>query len=217
VAAFLLVEGFFFRDANRLQDSSSNLMMEESDAAAVARARAGDQDGFRVLVERHSHALFRLAYRMTGNEQDAEDMVQETFLRAYRQLGRFESRANFSTWLHRIAANCSLDLLRKRKRRDHHDQAAEGVSAADLDSLPARGTAPDHALCHREVAGQVESALDDLTPMERAAFVLRHFENRSIGEIGAALELGQSAAKQAIFRAVQKMRRALDTVWGSTK
>jgi len=107
---FLLIE------ANRPQDSSSNLMMEESDAAAVARALAGDQDGFRVLVERHSHALFRLAYRMTGNEQDAEDMVQETFLRAYRQLGRFESRANFSTWLHRIAANCSLDLLRKRKR-----------------------------------------------------------------------------------------------------
>src|ERR1700694_3718000 len=93
-------------------------MMEESDAAAVARAQAGDQDGFRVLVERHSRALFRLAYRMTGNEQDAEDMVQETFLRAYRQLGRFESRANFSTWLHRIAVNCSIDLIRGRKHQE---------------------------------------------------------------------------------------------------
>src|SRR5207249_6440026 len=93
-------------------------MMEDSDAVAVARARAGDQDAFGMLVERHSVRLFQLAYRMSGNEQDAEDVVQETFLRAYRQLDRFESRAGFGTWLHRIAANCSLDLLRKRKRHD---------------------------------------------------------------------------------------------------
>ena len=83
--------------------------MENSDAAAVARVRAGDPDAFRVLVERHSRSVFRLAFRMTGNEQDAEDLVQETFLRAYRQLGRFDGAAGFSTWLYRIAANCSLD------------------------------------------------------------------------------------------------------------
>src|SRR6476469_7342756 len=74
--------------------------MEKSDATAVAQVRAGDSDAFRVLVERHSHSVFRLAFRMTGNEQDAEDLVQETFLRAYKQLGRFESRANFGTWLY---------------------------------------------------------------------------------------------------------------------
>ena len=101
--------------------------MEDSDAALVTRAREGDQDAFRVLVERHSTRLFQLAFRMTGNEQDAEDTVQETFLRAYKQLGRFESRAGFGTWLHRIAANCSLDLLRKRKRRD------ESIDAVDAD------------------------------------------------------------------------------------
>src|SRR6266581_9015024 len=100
-------------------------MMEDSDAVAVARARAGDQDAFGMLVERHSIRLFQVAYRMTGNEQDAEDVVQESFLRAYKQLDRFESRAGFATWLHRIAVNCSLDLLRKRKRREDQVDVVE--------------------------------------------------------------------------------------------
>src|ERR687885_229964 len=92
--------------------------MDAIDAAAIlVRARQGDSDAFRVLVERHSRAAFRLAYRMTGNEQDAEDVVQESFLRAYKQLGRFESRANFGTWLYRIVANCSVDLMRTRQAR----------------------------------------------------------------------------------------------------
>src|SRR6476661_7176191 len=90
--------------------------MEESDAAAIALALAGDSDGFRILVDRYSRGVFRLAYRMTGNEFDAEDVVQETFLRACRQLTSYESRSSFSTWLYRIAANYSLDLIRSRKR-----------------------------------------------------------------------------------------------------
>src|SRR6266540_856445 len=105
--------------------------MEGSDAAAVARARAGDREAFRTLVERHSRAVFRLAFRITGNEQDAEDVVQESFLRAYRQIGRFEARANFSTWLYRIVANCSVDLMRtKQARRDQsHVQPIDEATA----------------------------------------------------------------------------------------
>src|SRR5438067_10992248 len=91
--------------------------MELTDAAFVAKARSGDADAYRVLVERHSRALFRLAFRMTGNEQDAEDVVQESFMRAYKQLGKFDQRASFGTWLYRIAMNYSLDLVRARKRR----------------------------------------------------------------------------------------------------
>src|SRR5260370_23697482 len=92
--------------------------MAMTDVAAVSRARDGDAEAFRLLVERHSRAIFRVAWRMTGNEHDADDVVQETFLRAYRQIDHFEERANFSTWLHRIAINCSLDLLRVRGRHD---------------------------------------------------------------------------------------------------
>jgi RNA polymerase sigma-70 factor (ECF subfamily) len=109
--------------------------MDATDAAAVlARARQGDNEAFRALVERHSRSVFRLAYRMTGNEQDAEDVVQESFLRAYKQLGRFESRANFGTWLYRIVANCSVDLMRAKQAR--HDQT-RGDSLEEAGDLPA--------------------------------------------------------------------------------
>src|SRR4051812_35680362 len=99
--------------------------MEINDAAAVALVRAGDTDAYRLLVDRHSRSLFRLAFRMTGNQQDAEDIVQETFLRAYRQIDRFDERAAFSTWLYRIASNCSLDLLRSRQSHKEQNMVLE--------------------------------------------------------------------------------------------
>jgi RNA polymerase sigma-70 factor, ECF subfamily len=151
--------------------------------------------------------VFRLAYRMTGNEQDAEDVVQESFLRAYRQLGRFESRANFGTWLYRIVANCSVDLMRSKQAR--HDQV-RGDSldeAADLPALDSPG--PERMAQSAEIERRVRSALDGLSPLERAAFTLRHYEGRSIDEIGTTLGLGTSAAKHSVFRAVKKLRVAL--------
>src|ERR671939_1275934 len=109
--------------------------MDATDAAAVLdRARQGDSDAFRVLVERHSRSVFRLAYRMTGNEQDAEDVVQESLIRAYKQLGRVESRANFGTWLYRIVANCSVDMMRMKQAR--HDQV-RGDSLDGVLEMPA--------------------------------------------------------------------------------
>ena len=114
--------------------------MDVADAGDVERARAGDADAFRVLVERHSHSLFRLAYRLTGNEQDAEDVVQEAFLKSYRRLDQFESRANFGSWLYRIAANCSVDVLRARVRRDERPFAHGTEDEEELAPLAATGT-----------------------------------------------------------------------------
>jgi RNA polymerase sigma factor (sigma-70 family) len=85
--------------------------------ALVGAAKAGDAAAFRELVERHGGRVFQVAYRITGNEQDAEDAVQETFLRAYRQIGRFDGNSSFGTWLYRIAANCALDAIRVRGRQ----------------------------------------------------------------------------------------------------
>jgi len=183
--------------------------MPLTDTAAVALARDGDSDAFRGLVERHSRAVFRLAHRMTGNPQDAEDVVQETFLKAYRQLGRFESRANFGTWLHRICVNCSIDLIRSRKHQE------TGHDAADLDLLDGGDDqrvdpSPERLMLSTEVQEKVSRAMEGLTAMERAAFVLRHFEGQSIDEISRALGLKANAAKHSIFRAVRKMRLALE-------
>src|SRR5512140_2002242 len=110
--------------------------MELTDATFVTRARSGDTDAYRVLVERHSRALFRLAFRITGNESDAEDVVQESFLRAYRQLGKFDERASFGTWLYRIATNYALDLVRARNRRSEQRQALDEDAVDPLLSTP---------------------------------------------------------------------------------
>jgi RNA polymerase sigma-70 factor (ECF subfamily) len=185
--------------------------MPHTDAAAVALARDGDSEAFKALVERHSRAVYRLAHRMTGNPQDAEDVVQDTFLKAYRQLGRFESRANFGTWLHRIAVNCSIDLIRTRKHQE------TGHDAADLEMLDGAGPhedrvdpSPERLMLSSEVQEQVTRAMSGLTHMERAAFVLRHFEGQSIEDISRSLGLKTNAAKHSIFRAVRKMRLALE-------
>ncbi|HLX43659.1 MAG TPA: sigma-70 family RNA polymerase sigma factor [Bryobacteraceae bacterium] len=185
--------------------------MEDSDHVAVARVRAGDEDAYRLLVDRHSRSVFRLAFRMTGNEQDSEDVVQETFLRAYKQLHRWEARSSFSTWLYRIAANYSLDLVRRRKR---HGEVAMAESAGPEDdavqALPSTAPGPDRLLFSGRVQECVASTLNELSQQERTAFVLRHFEGQSIEEISAALGLSGNAAKHSIFRAVQKLRRALE-------
>src|SRR5579884_1980877 len=117
--------------------------MEEQDCDAVERARAGDNEAFRVLVERHSRNVFRLAFRMTANEQDAEDVVQETFLRAYKQLSHYESRSSFSTWLYRIASNYSLDLIRMRKRIADKQERETPEGRSPLDTVAAPAPGPD--------------------------------------------------------------------------
>jgi RNA polymerase sigma-70 factor (ECF subfamily) len=181
--------------------------MEERDTAAVSRARAGDAEAFRALVERHSRSIFRLAHRMTGNEHDAEDVVQETFLRAHRQIGRFEERANFSTWLYRIGVNCSLDLMRRRRRRDDSTEPLEDERSRGVAARSER--LPDDALWSTELRQIVSAAMEALSPLERSAFVLRHYEGMSIDEIGRVLGLRANATKHSIFRAVRKMRQQL--------
>ena len=183
----------------------------ENDRAFVAKARSGDTDAFRALVERHSRTLFRLAFRMTGNAEDAEDVVQESFLRAYRQLARFDERASFGTWMYRIAANCSLDLVRVRKRRNYVPVAEDDADGRVLE-LPSPAPSPERAALSGEVRQRLAAAMNELSETERAAFVLRHFEGLRVEEISQVLECQPGAAKHSVFRAVQKLRRALEPI-----
>ena len=181
--------------------------MDAGDAAAVlSRARQGDGDAFRALVELHGRGAFLLAFRLIGNAEDAEEVVQESFLRAHRQLARFEARSNFGTWLHRIVVNCAMDVLRGRRRRRDHVGEVEGMA----ESLPADGPSPERLARSAEIERRVEASLEELSPRERAAFTLRHREGRSIEEIGETLGLQPSAVKHSVFRAVRKLRAALE-------
>jgi RNA polymerase sigma-70 factor (ECF subfamily) len=188
----------------------------EDEAQAVARARDGDTEAFRFLVERHSRGVFRLAFRMTGNEHDAEDVVQETFLKAYRKLGAFEERAQLGSWLHRIAANCAYDLLRARVRQDDRIERADASETDPLQAVPAEDPSPERLVAGSEVRRRMRAALGRMSALERSAFTLRHVEGMSIAEISHALDLDTSAAKQSVFRAVRKLRQALGehAQWG---
>jgi RNA polymerase sigma-70 factor (ECF subfamily) len=187
--------------------------MTETDAVAVARARGGDSEAFRLLVERHSRSVYKVAFRITGRAEDAEDVVQETFLKAYRQLERFEERASFGTWLHRIAWNCSVDLLRSRPKREQAEEAdtlEQLGSASQATATSAGAPTPERLMASVEVSDRVKEAMAKLSALERAAFVMRHYEGRTIDEISRALEIRENAAKHSIFRAVRKMRVALE-------
>ena len=161
-------------------------------------------EDFRVLTERHHKTVFRLAYRMTGNQHDAEDVVQETFLRAYKMLSKFDGRSAFSTWLHRITANCAIDLIRLRTKR-HTRQGTE----LNPDVTHSPDPSPERLARSSQIREMLEPALAELSDMERAAFVMRHYEGLPIEEIGATLGVHSNAAKHTVFRAVQKLRRAL--------
>jgi RNA polymerase sigma-70 factor, ECF subfamily len=187
----------------------------DSDAIAVECTLAGDREAFRVLVERHSRNVFRLAYRMTGNQHDAEEVVQEAFLRAYQKLGQFAERANFGTWVYRIAANYAIDRMRQRRSEDSRRAAPnpgadEGCELDVMNIIPDGAPSPERLAQSGELAMHMRRALNDLTPAERTAFVMRHWEGSGIEEIAAALKSSTSAAKNTVFRSVQKLRQALD-------
>ena len=184
--------------------------MEISDEAAVELTRRGDPDAFRVLVDRHSRTVYHLAWRMTANSHEAEDIVQETFLRAYKQLKRFDGRAAFGTWIHRIAVNCSLDFIRARKRRQDTAPVEDDDAERVLDNLVSSDPSPERSLQSLQIRELLERAMQDLSEMERCAFTLRHHDGLGIEEISEALGVQPNAAKHSIFRALKKLRRLLE-------
>lgn len=183
--------------------------MDPRDLQLVRQVLAGDTDAFEGIVAAHSRAVYGLAYRVTGNAQAAEDAEQETFLRAFRFLSSFDQRAELGTWLHRIAVNAAIDQGRRtrRERAARVDLPAEGDLS--LQEVPAPDAGPERQTLAAEIRQRTEAALADLSPSERAAFVLRHYEGRSIAEISSTLGKRDNATKQSIFRAVRKLRIAL--------
>lgn len=186
------------------------VLIDDTDRASLARAAAGDPDAFRALVDRHSRYVFGVAYRLTGSVEDAEDVVQNTFLKAHRQLDRFEARADVKTWLHRITVNASIDLIRSRRHREVGHDPADLQAGSDRAAPHDREPGPERLVMSAEIRERLQEGLTLLTASERAAFTLRHVEGLSIREVATAMGLKTEAAKNSIFRAVRKMRTALE-------
>jgi RNA polymerase sigma-70 factor (ECF subfamily) len=183
--------------------------MSDVDQQAIRRVLGGERDAYRVLMERHFATIYRVALRITGNESDAEEAAQEAFLRAYNKLPEFRQAAGFGTWAYRIAMNCALNLVERRGREASWNAAPLLTEQGSERFATESQRGPEQALLDSEATRLRERAMQELTPMERSAFVLRHMEDQSIDVIAKALGVPANSAKQAVFRAVAKLRNTL--------
>lgn len=169
-----------------------------ADVRLVRAAAYGDVLAFEALVHRHQEAAFRVALRMLGNRPDAEEAVQDAFVRAWRALPTFGERSRFSTWLYRITVNCCLTALQSRRE----DGALTGAE-------PAPGPGPVERAQAREGVQTLTAAIGELTPQQRAPLVLRELEGLSYEEIGEVLELSPAAVKGRLHRARLELVEAM--------
>ena len=180
-------------------------------ADLVAAAKAGQREAFDELVRATYADAYTLAYRLTGNEEDARDVVQEAYLRAYKGLKRFRGEASFTTWMYRITANCASTHLARRSR-DRHDEL--GDDAALVDERPEAD--PEARLGAADERAQLPAALQCLSPEMRAVVVLRDVYDLPHEAIAAELGISEGAAKVRLHRARRKLRERLFPLRGES-
>ena len=185
----------------------------------IEQAQSGDRMAFEELIRRHDREILRLAFHMLGNREEAREVFQETFLKAYRSLSRFRFESSFYTWIYRIATNVSLDHLRKRQTLKEEisyesDAEANPDRPALKDTLAATTyySNPERRLYGREVGERIQEALKTLSEKERLVFELRHYQGLRLRMIGEIMGSTEETAKNYLFRATQKLRAYLTNV-----
>ncbi len=199
-----------FPQASKLSDSQERL----DDSSLIDAAQRGNTAAFEELVRRYDRAVLRLAIHITGSEQDAEDIYQEAFLRAYRNMPRFRFECSFYTWIYRIVTNLCLDHLRKTHLRGQHVTmmvSRDGGEEEALSVLPDHtpGASPERSLNGRELGRCILRALQRLSPRERMVFELRHYQGLRLRTIAGILNTTEGTVKNTMFRAARKLRTQL--------
>jgi RNA polymerase sigma-70 factor (ECF subfamily) len=185
--------------------------VEQTDADLVRQTLSGNTSAYNGLVQRYQRQVYNLAYRMLGNAEDAGDLVQDTFLRAYGALSSFRQDASFLTWLYKIASNLCIDQLRSRKAKSTLSldvELEEGREpAADI-----RSSGPEEAAVRSSVQDVVQRAVLNLPDKYRAVVVMRHLQDMSVDEIARILDLPTGTVKTHLFRARDMLRGRLRPV-----
>jgi RNA polymerase sigma-70 factor, ECF subfamily len=189
-------------------------VMSSEEDAWVSRARAGDQAAFEAIFQRYERQIYSFAYRMMGNPDDAFDLTQECFIKAYRNLEKTNGELNVSAWLHRIASNSCLDVLRRRKRirwlpweNERHETLLQPYAPDD----------PEATLVSTETRQDVQVILDQMSHRNRLALLLREFEGLSTEEIGEVMGISRSAVKSVLFRARDEFRKLYIAQYGEMR
>jgi RNA polymerase sigma-70 factor, ECF subfamily len=184
------------------------------DTLLVREAQRGNRSAFEELVRHYDQAVLRLALHLTGSEHEAQDVYQDAFLKAYKNIGRFRFECSFYTWIYRIVTNLCLDNIRKKQVRKE-DAAVTTDSEGEVYDMLAQvpdgrsGADPERDLMRRELGGRISRALEKLTPRERMVFELKHYQGLKLRTVGEILNTTEETAKNTLFRATQKLRGAL--------
>jgi RNA polymerase sigma-70 factor, ECF subfamily len=195
----------------------SQSLRRVDDSTLIREAQRGNRVAFEELVRQYDRAVLRLALHLTGSEHDAQDIYQEAFLKAYRNVGSFRFECSFYTWIYRIVTNLCLDLMRRRKTRREDSAVITDQSGEELDLLAMvsdeRASAnPGRELERKELGARIQAALEKLTPRERMVFELKHYQGLRLRTIGEMLNTTEETAKNTLFRATKKLRASLAVV-----
>jgi RNA polymerase sigma-70 factor, ECF subfamily len=184
------------------------------DTILIREAQRGNAGAFEELVRHYDQAVLRLALHLTGTEQDAQDVYQDAFLKAYKNIGSFRFECSFYTWIYRIVTNLCLDHLRKKTVRKEDAPVVKDSDGGEydlLDQVPdGRAAAnPEKDLMRRQLGARISGALEKLTPRERMVFELKHYHGLKLRTVGEILHTTEETAKNTLFRATQKLRGQL--------
>lgn len=200
--------------ANRELNCAYRASSHTEDAALICDAQRGDVQAFDRLVRKYDQAILRLALRLTGSEHDAQDIYQDAFLKAYKNIAKFRSESSFYTWMHRIVSNLCMDRLRSKQSLRETSAlitTPEGHESSlfELMADPHTSSDPERQLLRRELSRHIRLALLRLTARERIVFQLKHFAGLKLRTIGEMLNTSEETAKNTLFRATHKLRNYL--------
>ena len=179
----------------------------------IKQVLKGDQSAYEDIVNLYQHKLYQVSYRMLGNKEEAEDITQEAFVRAYINLHSFDQKRKFSTWIYRIATNLCIDRIRKKKPDYHLDAEVAGTDGLDMYSqIAADEQLPEEALEQMELQERIQYEISRLPDKYRAVIVLKYIEELSLQEISDILEMPLGTVKTRIHRGREALRKQLANV-----
>ncbi|MFI5182031.1 MAG: RNA polymerase sigma factor [Thermoanaerobaculia bacterium] len=204
---------FILRPVDKAAEESA-ARRQELERAEIAKIVAGETDRFEYFVHTYQKRIYRLAFTLLRDPAEADGLTQDVFVKAFRALPAFKGDAAFETWVTRIAINAVRDVVRRRRPvvsfGDLRGAGEEDGPEIPAHLDPADGTSPERDLLSREIRLRIADALVALSPRQRAVFVMKHYEERSIAEIGAATGLDEGTIKSHLFRAARKLRERLE-------
>ena len=199
------------------QEMEARAQQRAEDDELIRAAQGGERSAFDSLVRRYDRSVLRLALHMLSNEEDAQDVHQEAFIKAYRHLSSFRFECSFYTWLYRIVTNLCLDQLRRRKSRREDPATVTDAAGEEMDLMAnvqdeRAGANPSRELQRKTQGAAIQEALAELTPRERMVFELKHYQGLKLRAIGEMLSTTEETAKNTLFRATRKLRARLAEV-----